>query len=74
MLIFIISSGIVSTRRCFGINIIGHIGIVVNSKVSIKVIAGLNASINIRIDMCNSIDSNASTSMSIIISAAKTGR
>ena len=74
MLVFIISSGIVSTRRSFGINKFDHIGIVVNSKVSIKVNAGLNASTNIRIDMCTSINSNASTSMSIIITAAKTGR
>ena len=73
MLVFIISSGIGSTHRSFGINIIDHIGIVVNSKSSINVNAGLNASTNIRIDMCTSIDSNASTSMSMI-TAAKTGR
>ena len=74
VLICYITSGTVRTRRSFGIMIIDHICIAVNPKVSIQVNAELNASSNIRMDMCTSIDSIASISMSIIFSAAITGR
>ena len=69
-----LNSGTVRTRRSFGIIIIDHICIAVNPRVSIQVNAELNASGNIRMDMCTSIDSIASISMSIIFSAAITGR
>ena len=69
-----LNSGTIRTRRSVGIINIDHIYIAVNPRVSIQVNADLNASSNIRIDMCTSIDSIASISMSIIFSAAITGR
>ena len=69
-----LNSGTVRTRRSFGIIIIGHMCIDVNARVSIQVHAELNASGNIRMDMCTSIDSIASISTSIIFTAAIIGR
>ena len=73
VVMFNISPSTVISRRSFGINVIDHIGMAVNSTVNMKVHAGFNASSNFRIDMCSSNDSNARISVRII-SAAKTGR
>ena len=69
-----LNSGTVRTRRCDSIIIDDHNYIVVNPRDSIHINADLNASSNIRMDRCTSIDSIASISKGIIFSATITGR
>ena len=74
VLVLSVSISIVSARRGFVIDIIGHVCIGKNSTDSIRISAGLNVSDSININMSSSMSSSASTSIICIASITFSGR